>query len=95
MSDNKKIAMKPNQAKNGKLSLMTTLELAKEQRSRKLLLMVFAILIAFMVCVAILTTIKKGFSFFTFFPLFFAPILVTKWMSYKAVNDEIKAREIQ
>lgn len=95
MSDNNKIAMKSNQAKNGKISLMTALELAKEQRTRKSLLMVFSVLISLMICVAIFTTINKGFSFFTYFPLFFAPILVTKWLSYKAINDEIKAREIQ
>ena len=95
MSDNNKIAMKFNQAENGKISLMTALELAKEQRTRKSLLMVFSVLISFMICVAILTTINKGFSFFTFFPLFFTPILVTKWLTYKAINDKIKAREIQ
>ena len=87
-----KIDMKANQTKDGKLSQMTALELSKVERTRKLLFYVLTILASIMVLVAIVTTIKNGFTFFTLFPLFFAPMVINNWLQLKAVKDEVKAR---
>ena len=84
--------MKANQTKDGKLSQMTELELSKVGRTRKSLFYVFTILVSIMVLVAIFTTIKNGFTFFTLFPLFFTPMVVNNWLQLKAVKEEVKAR---
>ena len=84
--------MKANQTKDGKLSQMTTLELAKVERTRKSLFYVLTFLVSIMVLVAIFTTIKNGFTFFTLFPLFFTPMVVNNWLQLKAVKEEVKAR---
>jgi hypothetical protein len=39
--------------------------------------------------------VKNGFGFFTFFPLFFAPIAAMNTKSFKAVESEIKSRNLQ
>jgi len=88
-----KIDMKANQTKNGNLSEMTELQLTTVERTRKSLFYVLAILVSIMVLVAIFTTVKNGFTFFTLFPLFFAPMVVNNWLQVKAVKDEVKARK--
>ena len=84
--------MKANQTKNGKLSQLTSLELSKVERTRKSLFYVLTFLVSIMVLVAIFTTIRKGFTFFTLFPLFFAPMIVNNWLQLKAVKEEVQSR---
>ena len=87
-----KIDMKANQTKNGKLSQLTSLELSKVERTRKSLFYVLTFLVSIMVLVAIFTTIRKGFTFFTLFPLFFSPMVINNWLQLKAVKKEVQSR---
>jgi hypothetical protein len=80
--------------KQEELLNLTAQELAQEATKCKKLLDTFNVLIAIMFGVALYTTVKKGFGFFSFFPLFFLPLAASMWINYKAVKKEMENRKI-
>lgn len=78
-----------------KLTQLTEQELVQEQQKAKKIIYPHCILIGMLIGTVIYITIKKGFVFFTFFPLFFIPILVYLLLNYKAVQKEIMNRKSQ
>ncbi len=66
------------------------IELKKRKSSSKLLLVVIGLMIE----TAIFTTIKKGFGFFTIFPLFFIPLGFTSKSSCDEIKKEIASRNL-
>lgn len=66
------------------------IELKKKKSSSKLL----TVVIGLMIGTAIFTTFKKGFDFFTVFPLFFIPLAITSKSSYDEVKKEIESRNL-
>lgn len=85
--------MKADQTTIGKLSEISTLELTKVEGTRTSLFFILSFLVSVMFLVAIFTTVKNGFSFFTLFPVFFTPVMVTNWLQMRAVKTEIKLRK--
>lgn len=73
-----------------KLSNETLLE---EQKKVKTMHQINAVLIGVTIGVAIYSTVKNGFGFFTFFPLFFAYLLANSRQKQKEVNDEVNNRK--
>lgn len=86
--------MKVNQSEAEKLSALTEVELAKEEKTRKTLFFAFVVIIIIMIGTAIVNTIKSGFGIFTVMPVIFAPMALSNWVRYKAVKDEVKSRQI-
>jgi hypothetical protein len=86
--------VKTSQTKNGNLLLMSDLDLSKVEKTRKSLFWIMTFLVSMMVLVAIYTTIKNGFTFFTVFPLFFTSLVVNSWSQLTAVRAEIKSRKL-
>ena len=75
------------------LTELTNEALSLEETKRKERFRNYCYLIALMVGVALYSTVKNGFSFFTIFPVFFAPILFSIKASHKVVQDEIESRK--
>ncbi len=75
------------------LAELTDEALVQEETKRKERFRNYCFLIALMVGVALYSTFKNGFSFFTLFPVFFAPILFGIKASHRAVQDEIESRK--
>ena len=69
-------------------------KLIKEERSRKILLIVFSIFILIMIVAAIYSTITKGVAFVTYLPLFFLPIAVTNYLRYNEARKEMIRRKL-
>ena len=86
---NKIERMKPEE-----LTKLTEQELLQEEKKSKSASAVYIGLISGVIVLALLITIKQGVTFFTFFPLFFVPLAISKWMDYKAIQKEIKSRKI-
>jgi hypothetical protein len=80
--------MKPEQ-----LSQLSDQELNETALKLKKAYDVFKVLIGLMIAIAIFTTFRKGFSFFTLFPLFFIPLLIANWMNYNNAAKEIETRK--
>ena len=75
------------------LTKLTTEELQIELKKRKEGYNLFKVVIALMIGTAIFTTIKKGFGFFTLFPVFFMPLAITSKSSYDEAKKEMKSRK--
>jgi len=54
-----------------------------------------AVLIGFLIGIAVYSTINKGFGFFTFFPLFFVFLLAKNKSDLNSINQEIKKRNLE
>lgn len=76
-------------------SELTDEELLKNAKAVKSSSISFAVLLGVMIGVAVYSTVKNGFGFFTFFPLFFVPIAVQNMAQKKAVEKELRQRNLQ
>lgn len=70
-------------------------ELLLQHKKRKKQKMAFAFLIGLQIAAALLSTYLKGMSFFTFFPLFFIPLLFVYFKNQKDSEKELKSRNIE
>ena len=74
---------------------LTDIELLAEKRKKKSAYTTFSFIIGMMAGIAIYSTVKNGFGFFTLFPIFFLPLAIVNWTSYKAVDKEVKNRNLK
>ncbi len=68
--------------------------LAKRKKTKKIAV-INAALIGVFVGVALFSFMKKGFNFFTFFPLFFILLLAKNGNEYWQVEREVKNRKLK
>ena len=73
---------------------MTTEELSVELQKIKSTNIVNAVLVGVMIGVAIYSTVKNGFGILSAFPLFFIPMFAKKWSYKKALEKELKERNL-
>ena len=76
-------------------SEMTNEELSLELQKIKSTNTINAVIVGVMIGVAIYSTVKNGFGILTFFPFFFIPMFSKKWTFKKALENEIKERNIK
>lgn len=73
------------------LAKLTNEELLQEQKKTNSNKIIHAVLIGVLVGVSIFSTVKKGFGFFTFFPLFFVFLLLKKQKDIKGFESELES----
>ena len=73
-----------------KLTKLNDQELLQEQKKSKKNRIINAILIGILLGVFAYSAVKNGFTFFTFFPLFFVPIIVNSANKKKEFEKELK-----
>lgn len=81
--------MKPKE-----VSELTDAELLQEVQKIKSTLIINAVLIGIMIGVATYSTVKNGLGILTFFPLFFIPLFTKNVTRKKAVDQQIKERNL-
>jgi hypothetical protein len=69
-------------------------ELQMYQKKTKGRLFIQSILLMLLIGTSIFITIKKGFNFFTIFPVFILIIFIPTLQLYNKVNKEIKTRNL-
>jgi len=67
-------------------------ELLKEYKKLKTIIISNCVLIGMLIGTSVYASINKGFGIFTFFPLFFIPILITIRHVYQKTKTEAKSR---
>jgi len=67
-------------------------ELLKEYKKLKAIIISNCIIISMLIGTSIYASINKGLGIFTFFPLFFIPILIPIGFVYKKTKTEVKNR---
>lgn len=77
------------------LTKLTDEELLQTKKKLASLKMGGAVLIGFLIGIAIFSAVKKGIGFFTFFPLLFAFLLLTTQKKNKELDDELKSRNLK
>ena len=70
-------------------------ELLQEQKKMKSTKMINGFLIGLLIGVAIYSLVKNGLGFFTFFPLLFVYIIYSNNKKSKALDAELKARNLK
>ena len=70
-------------------------ELLTERKKLKSSSMINAVLCGVLIGVSIYSTIRNGLGIFTFFPLYFAFIVFNNKSKIKALNDELKSRDLE
>jgi len=80
--------------KQKEVSELTDQELLDEAKKIKSNSITFAVLIGIMIGIAIYSTLKKGFGFFTLFPLFFILLASNNRARKKAVENQLKDRNL-
>lgn len=75
-------------------SALTDQELLEKSKKIKSNNLISAVLIGCMIGIAVYSSVKNGFGFFTFFPLFFLPIFINNNKKNKAVENEVKRRNL-
>ncbi len=76
------------------LTKLTNEELQIEAKKRKSAYNLLKVVIGIMIGTAIFTTFKKGFGFFTLFPVFFLPLAINANKSYKETLQELNSRNL-
>lgn len=76
------------------LSQLTDEMLLLEQKKIKSTNIVHAVLFGVMIGVATYSTVKNGFGILTFFPFFFIPMLTKNRTKKKALEEEVKKRNL-
>jgi hypothetical protein len=71
---------------------LTDQELQEALKKNKAAYTVMSVIVSLLVGVAAYSTLKKGFSFFSVYPLIFAPIVISRYKQYKEVLNEINER---
>lgn len=53
-----------------------------------------SVAVVVMIIAGIFGSMKKGVDFFTFLPLFFIPLLYTRWIVYNKIKKEAESRKL-
>ena len=77
------------------LSKLTDEQLLAADKSMKSTNIMNAVLIGLMIGIAVYSTIKNGFGFFTFFPLIFVFVLVKNSVKKKELDEFLKERNLK
>lgn len=77
-----------------KISDLTDQEILDKKKKLKSNQIISAVLIGFLVGIAVYSTINKGLGFFTFFPLFFIFLIAKNKSDLNIINLEIKNRNL-
>jgi len=77
-----------------KLSDLTDQEILDKKKKLKSSQIISAVLIGFLVGIAVYSTINKGLGFFTIFPLFFIFLIAKNKSDLNIINLEIKNRNL-
>ena len=80
--------------KEKELTELTNQELLDKKEKTKSNLIINAVIIGVLIGVTIYSAVKNSFSFFTFFPLFFVYLIVKNGKNYKALEEELKKRNL-
>lgn len=83
--------MRSNEKKLAELSNDELLQYKKKLKSEKI---TNAVILGFMVGVAVYSTWKNGFGFFTFFPLLFIPFAKNHTKKVVALESELRMRNL-
>lgn len=79
---------------NDKLSEKSTQELISERAKIKTALLTNAVMVGVLIGIAIYSTYTNGLSILTFFPLLFIPMFAKKAAGKKAIDKELKNRNV-
>lgn len=74
---------------------LTNEELLQEKKKIKSINIANAFLIGIFIGIAVYSTVKNGFGFFTLFPLFFAYILFKNGKKSQVLGKELKSRDLK
>ncbi len=77
------------------LSKLTDEQLLAADKSMKSTNIMNAVLIGLMIGIAVYSTVKNGFGFFTFFPLIFVFVLVKNSVKKKELDEILKERNLK
>ncbi|WKK60227.1 hypothetical protein [Sphingobacterium sp. BN32] len=77
-----------------KLSNLTDQEILDKKKKLKSNQIISAVLIGFLVGIAVYSTVNKGLGFFTFFPLFFIFLIAKNKSDLNTINLEMKNRNL-
>lgn len=81
--------------KENELTALSDQELLDKRKKLKNANVTSAVLIGFMIGIAFYSTVRNGFGFFTFFPLFFLPIATANQVNKQALEKEIALRNLK
>ncbi len=76
------------------LTKLSNDELLIEAKKRKSAYTLLKVFLGLMIGTAIFTTFKKGFGFFTLFPVFFIPLAINTSKSHQETLQELKTRKL-
>ncbi len=74
------------------LSTFTKKELLQKRKKQKNVILIQGFVIVLMLILSVFSTIDRGFSFLTFLPLFFIPMLFVMIFELKKITKELKNR---
>lgn len=78
------------------LSELTDQELLEKKQKLKSGKIINAVLIGFLIGIAVYSSVKHGIGFFTIFPLIFVLILTTQWKKNdQSINRELESRNLK
>lgn len=81
--------------KEQELKALTDEALIEKGKKARTYYLINAAIIGAFIGVSLYNTYKKGVDLFTFFPLFFAFILVKSGQDYKIIEKELKLRNLK
>lgn len=70
-------------------------QLKKREKAAKILIIMQVVALLIMVVTGIVTSYRKGFGVFSFFFMFFVPMVIGGIHSLRQVRKEIKSREVE
>lgn len=70
-------------------------QLKKREKAAKIMIIMQVVALLIMVVTGIVTSYRKGFGVFSFFFMFFVPMLVGGILSLRQIRKEIKSREVE
>ena len=85
---------KKTQMNQEKLTALTNDQLLEEVKKNKSANILNALIIGLLIGIAIYSTVKNGFGFFTLFPLFFILILWKSGKDKRALDAELTRRNL-
>ena len=83
------------QIKEKELTELIDQELLKKRKKSKSTKIINAVIFGFMIGIAVYSTVKNGFGLFTFLPLLFAPMAINNDKNNKALETELKFRNLK
>ena len=83
------------QIKEKELTELSDQELLEKRKKSKSTKIINAVIFGFMIGIAVYSTVKNGFGLFTFSPLLFAPMAINNDKNNKALETELKFRNLK